>query len=147
MQRRHRLDVGTRAGGATMLNHVDFAAVVSVLKQGGTDLSGRHEHDQGLSGPKVERPKGMQPSPSKNGFGGGKGGGELSAPYLARVLEIPGDEADDLVFLADLDRHTAHRPGQCPHQLMKEAAQAMTAAHAEAKIDVFEFYRLIVGWA
>ena len=176
MQRRHLLDVGTRAGGATMLNHVEFASVVSVLKNGGADLSGRYEHDQGLSGPKVERPKGMQPSPSKspskNGFGGGNGGGELSAPYLARVLGISADEADDLVFLADLDRHAAHRPGQCPHQLMKEAAQAtaaggaspsaagdggvrtvreaaqaMTATRAEAKIDLFEFYRLIVGWA
>ena len=157
LQRHHRLDVGTRAGGATRLNHVDFAAVVSVLRNGGTNLSGLDDGAKTSGGA-----KNWSKLPNAAKASGAGGGGELSAPYLARVLGISSEEADDLVFLADLDRHTAHRQEE---QLLKEAAAtasggasptaggdggaagSASASGDEAKIDLFEFYRLIVGWA
>ena len=75
---------------------------------------------------------------SRGGAAEGRGARELSAEYLARVLRIPPREAEEIVFLADLDRFAA-RDGASPASVEADAAPPT--------IDLVEFHRLIVGWA
>ena len=56
------------------------------------------------------------------------GEGQLTAAFLAWQLSIPVAEAEDIVFLSDLDRFSGGASGRL-------------LAGAEPTIDVFEFYR------
>ena len=64
--------------------------------------------------------------------------GLLSAEYLHETLKIPLNEAEDLVFLADIDRFGAGR-----HAI----AATGEDAHAEHTIDMTEFLRLIMDFS
>ena len=59
--------------------------------------------------------------------------GQLSAPYLHETLQIPIEEAEDLVFLADIDRF--------------ESGGAATDDKTEHTIDMTEFLRLIMDFS
>merc|ERR1711988_1766820 len=63
----------------------------------------------------------------------GSGDHELSANYLAQILEIPSNDAEDLVLLADIDRFSA-----------AAAAKAAQDERAEPTMDIIEFHRLVV---
>ena len=49
-----------------------------------------------------------------------------------------GAQAEDIVFLADLDRFESHEPGSEGNAAQEDE---------EATIDLVEFHRLVVGWA
>jgi len=64
---------------------------------------------------------------------------ELSADHLSKLLNVDMAVAEEIVFLADLDRFSNNPP----FQITKRTS---TADFKEPTIDLIELYRLIVGW-
>ena len=68
---------------------------------------------------------------------------QLSPADLAEVLSISMREAEDLVYLADLDRFSRRRLSAPPAPGAAHAEEVFTE---EETIDMIEFYRLVTSW-